>query len=432
MLLMEASLKTLDRAAAWKSYESVRRFTEELCEGLIPEDFVVQSMTDASPTKWHLAHTSWFYETFLLRELLADYQPLNPLYTFLFNSYYNAVGKMHERPKRGLLSRPSVDEVFQYRRHVDQAMRTLIQDASEDVLEKMTPVLLLGLNHEQQHQELILTDIKHVLAQNPLKPVFSTAPQTGRSEPPPADWIHYPGGIVDIGNDGEGFIFDNEGPRSRHFLEPFALSRTLVTCGEYLRFMEDGGYSRPEFWLSDGWALVQAEKWEAPLYWERSEDGWSAFTLHGMRPVDPGEPVCHVSYYEADAYAAWAGASLPTEAQWESAASAVPVEGNFVESRRYHPAPLAETLAAEHAPGRPLQMFGDVWEWTRSAYLPYHGYKPPAGAIGEYNGKFMSGQMTLRGGSCATSRSHIRLTYRNFFRPHHRWQFMGFRLVQDQ
>ncbi|MCC6484484.1 MAG: ergothioneine biosynthesis protein EgtB [Armatimonadetes bacterium] len=426
MVSTEASLETIDRTALWQSYQDVRRFTEDLCATLIPEDFVVQSMTDVSPTKWHLAHTSWFFETFLLSRLQADYKPINPLYTFLFNSYYNAVGKMHARPRRGLLSRPSVKEVFEYRRHVDEGMDRLIHSAGEETAATIKPVLMLGLNHEQQHQELLLTDIKHVLAQNPLKPVYRPAQNTPETQTQPLQWIHYPGGIVEIGNDGQEFIFDNEGPRHREFLEPFALASRLVSCGEFLEFIEDSGYHRPELWLSDGWSLVQQENWEAPLYWEKVDGEWQVFTLHGMQPVRHSEPVCHVSYYEADAYAAWAGASLPSEAQWETAAAVLEIEGNFVESGLLHPEPPQEADK-----DYPEQMYGDVWEWTRSGYLPYHGYKPPPGAIGEYNGKFMSGQMVLRGGSCATSGSHIRSTYRNFFRPQNQWQFMGIRLAQD-
>lgn len=419
-----------------EQYGQVRRFSEELCQPLATEDYVVQSMPDVSPTKWHLAHVSWFFETFLLKPNQSDYTSPNPLYNYLFNSYYNAIGERHARPRRGLLTRPTVEETYQYRHYVDQHMLEMLEGAAEEQMAKLAPVLVLGLHHEQQHQELILTDLKHVLSCNPLRPIYiDQSKSRPASNPVPAlEWISFQEGVYWIGREGEGFsaqdfFFDNEGPRHRQFVQPFQLASRLVTNGEYLEFMEDKGYSRPEFWLSDGWYTVQAEGWQAPQYWEKREGKWWSFTLAGMREVDPSEPVTHVSYYEAEAFAHWAGARLPTEAEWEIAAASLPAEklkeGNFVESGLFHPAPLGTTQAGELC-----QMYGDVWEWTQSAYLPYPGFKPAAGAIGEYNGKFMNNQYVLRGGSCATSLSHIRPTYRNFFPPHARWQFSGLRLAK--
>ena len=412
-----------------KRYQIVRELTETLCKPLATEDYVIQSMPDVSPTKWHLAHTSWFFETFILNKVNKHYKSLHPQYNYLFNSYYVQVGKRHFRPERGLLSRPTVEEVYSYRHHVDQHMLEFLEKANQAHMEEIAPVIEIGLNHEQQHQELILTDIKHVFSVNPLHPVYlhikhdSPRPFTI----PEVRWVQFPEGVYWIGHDGNGFVFDNESPSHKVYLNSFKLSSRLVTNREYLAFIEDGSYERPELWLSDGWYTVEANDWKAPLYWEKGDRHWWYFTLSGMREVDLDEPVTHVSYYEADAYARWKGVRLPSESEWEIASSKLPIEGNFVESANFHP----HALDLELRDGDLLQMFGDVWEWTQSPYIPYPGFKTLPGALGEYNGKFMSNQMVLRGGSCATSISHIRKTYRNFFPPHVRWQFMGIRLAKN-
>jgi ergothioneine biosynthesis protein EgtB len=404
----------------------VRAWTERLCAPLEPEDYVIQSMPDASPAKWHLAHTSWFFETFLLQPRLPGYRPFRPEFGFLFNSYYNAVGPRWPRSQRGLLSRPTVEEVYQYRAHVDAAMGDLL-DRQHAAPPELEAVVMLGLNHEQQHQELLLTDIKHALAANPLRPAYrDAAPVEGR--PAPAlDWLSFPEGVRWIGHEGAGFAFDNEGPRHRVFLDGFRLANRLVTNEEYLAFMADDGYRRAELWLSDGWAACQADGWCMPLYWEPQGCEWLVQTLSGPRLLDAAEPVCHVSYYEADAYARWARARLPTEAEWEAAAAVAPPAGHFAESEHWHP---VGRLAADDD-GPLVQRYGAVWQWTASPYSAYPGYRPAAGALGEYNGKFMCNQVVLRGASCATPRSHARLTYRNFFPPDARWQFAGIMLAGD-
>jgi ergothioneine biosynthesis protein EgtB len=407
-------------------FRQIRDFTTRLCRGLEPEDCVVQSMPDVSPTKWHLAHTSWFFETFVLKVWMSDYRPAIPQYAYLFNSYYNAAGDMHRRDLRGLISRPTVAETYRYRASIDECVIDLIENADDELLDEIEPVLILGFHHEQQHQELLVTDIKHVFAQNPLYPVFEDL-DTSRewSEITPMHFIDFEEAIVSIGHDGAGFSYDNEGPQHRALVSAFSLGSRLVTNGEYLAFIQAGAYQRSEFWLSLGWTVVNEQRWQAPLYWVQQNGQWWNFTLSGFRPIDESEPVTHVSYFEAEAYANWSGARLPTEFEWERAAADLPIDGNFVETQRFHPAPAS--------PGdRGLtQMFGDVWEWTRSAYLPYPGYRAAPGALGEYNGKFMCNQMVLRGGSCATSRDHIRPTYRNFFQPEKRWQFTGVRLARD-
>jgi len=410
-----------------EQYQKVRGFTEQLCEPLVTEDYVIQSMPDVSPTKWHIAHVTWFWETFLLSPALPGYKSLHPQYAYLFNSYYNTLGQRHCRPKRGLISRPTVKETYAYRRYVDEHVLDLLEKLDEGRLTALAPIMTLGLHHEQQHQELMLTDIKHVLSCNPLYPSYVDRVPTGISSVPPLEWVSFPEGVYWIGHEGEGFAFDNEEPRHRQFVQSFQLASRLVTNGEYLAFMEDGGYENPLLWLSEGWATVQEEEWTAPLYWEKRDGRWWMMTLSGLREVDPAEPVCHVSYFEADAYARWADARLPTEAEWEVAAQDLPVEGNFVESGLYHPAPLN----ASTTNGKLAQMYGDVWEWTQSSYAPYPNFKPGPGAIGEYNGKFMCNQYVLRGGSCATSLSHIRSTYRNFFPANAQWQFMGIRLAKE-
>jgi ergothioneine biosynthesis protein EgtB len=408
-------------------YAAVRGFTERLCEPLVVEDFVVQSMPDVSPTKWHLAHTSWFFETFVLKPHHPGYRELDPAYAFLFNSYYTQVGPRHCRPQRGYLSRPTVEQVFRYRRHVDEAMQGMLSGAAPAAMDLAGPLIEVGLNHEQQHQELMLTDLKHVFSVNPLRPAYHERSRPDDAAPAGAlEWIPFSGGLHEIGHPGEAFAFDNETPRHRVYLEPFALASRLVTNAEYLAFVEDGGYTRPELWLSMGWDEAQGNGWSEPFYWEASEDGWSTFTLEGLRPLDPAEPVTHLTYFEADAFARWAGERLPTEAEWEVAAATVPVRGNLAESGRFHPAPAPRTEG-----GTLEQMYGDVWEWTQSPYSPYPGYRPAAGALGEYNGKFMCNQFVLRGGSCATPETHIRPTYRNFFPPDAAWQFSGLRLARD-
>ena len=385
-------------------------------------------MADVSPTKWHLAHTSWFFETFVVKTWVPGYRSEVPQYAYLFNSYYNAAGDMHRRDLRGLISRPTVAETYRFRDSIDQCVRQLLNDADQALLAEIEPILVLGLNHEQQHQELLLTDIKHVLAQNPLYPVFrDAAPETEIAPVPAQHFIEFDEATVTIGHDGAGFSYDNEGPRHRALVPAFSLSTRPITNGEYLAFMEADGYTRPEFWLSLGWTTINEQRWRAPLYWSERDGKWWNFTLSGFRPVAEAEPVTHISYFEADAYANWAGARLPTEFEWERAAADLPIAGNFVDDERFHPG------AAPSGPNsnRLSQMFGDVWEWTRSAYLPYPGYRAGPGALGEYNGKFMCNQMVLRGGSCATSRDHIRATYRNFFQPEKRWQFTGLRLARD-
>jgi ergothioneine biosynthesis protein EgtB len=406
-------------------YRNVRATSESLARPLAPEDQVVQSMPDASPTKWHLAHTSWFFETFVLRPHAGGYVPLDERYAPLFNSYYHAAGARLPRPERGLLSRPTVAEVLAYRRHVDGAVESLLLEQRPFAAE-LAFRLELGLAHEEQHQELLLTDVKHVLALNPLEPAYAAAEasQSPAGEPSPLSWIAFDGGLVEIGHAGGSFAFDNESPRHRRWCEPFELASRPVTCGEYLEFLEAGGYARAELWLSDGWDVRQRAGWEAPLYWKRAGTGWRIVTLRGGRALDPAEPVAHVSYYEADAFARWAGARLPLEEEWEHAAAAAPVAGNLLEGRRFHPAPAASR------PGL-AQLFGDVWEWTASPYAPYPGFQPFAGALGEYNGKFMSNRYVLRGGSCATPRRHLRASYRNFFGPEARWQFSGLRLARS-
>jgi ergothioneine biosynthesis protein EgtB len=404
-------------------FTAVRAASERLAAPLSPEDATAQSMADASPVKWHLAHTSWFFETFLLEER-PGYRPLDEAYRVLFNSYYQTVGDQYSRPERGMITRPGLDEIRTYRAHVDEACLELLE---RDALSQHERALLaLGLHHEQQHQELILTDLKHLFAKNPLHPVYRARTPEPGAAPPALRWQEFPGGLREIGQTGKGFAFDNEGPRHRVFVHGFALASRLVTNGEYLDFMADDGYTRPELWLADGFATMQERKWHAPLYWQQRDGGWRHFTLHGLCDVDPHEPVTHVSAYEADAYARWAKARLPTEAEWEVAAGDVPIDGNFVERGSLHPEPLGSADG-----GALAQLFGDVWEWTGSAYAPYPGYRPPAGAIGEYNGKFMANQLVLRGGSCATPLSHIRPSYRNFFYPDARWQFSGIRLARD-
>lgn len=397
----------------------IRRQTLALCAGLSGEDLQVQSMPDASPGKWHLAHTTWFFEQFVLGHDQA-YRSPNPDWYYLFNSYYESVGPMHARPQRGLLTRPSLDEICDYRARIDDAIG---ESLASDIDATLAARIELGLHHEQQHQELLLTDIKHAFWCNPLRPAYREASIKRESRTSPMRFLPGQQGPVDIGYEGDGFAYDNETPRHTTWLSAHALANRLVTNEEYLAFVRDGGYQEAGLWLSDGWATLQREGWQRPLYWQ--EDLSSEFTLAGVRALDPHAPVCHISYFEADAFARWAGARLPTEAEWEDAAARLPIHGNFQDGQRFHPSavPPGEGL---------LQMYGDVWEWTASPYVSYPGFKPLPGALGEYNGKFMNGQWVLRGGSCATPRDHIRASYRNFFPPHARWQFAGIRLGQDR
>jgi ergothioneine biosynthesis protein EgtB len=399
-------------------YAQVRGCSIALTSGLSAEDMQIQSMPDASPGKWNLAHTTWFFEQFVLGQD-SRYRPYNADWHYLFNSYYQSVGPMHARPQRGLLSRPALADVLAYRRYVDDALQELL---TGDVPAAVLATIELGLHHEQQHQELLLTDIQHALSCNPLKPAYNTIVEAASTSSAPMTFIPGHDGLVHIGHAGGGFAFDNEGPRHRVWLEPHALANRPVSNAEYLSFIHDGGYREPTLWLSEGWATVQREQWQRPMYW--LDDLASAFTLHGVRPLDPHAPVCHLSYYEADAFARWAGARLPTEAEWEHAAEHVPIEGNLLDR--------APRLPRAVSGDGLLHMYGDVWEWTSSAYSSYPGFKTLPGALGEYNGKFMSGQMVLRGGSLATPRDHIRSSYRNFFPPDARWQFMGLRLAQDR
>jgi ergothioneine biosynthesis protein EgtB len=378
-----------------KRFVGVRTYTEQLAEPLSAEDQTVQSMPDASPTKWHLAHTTWFFETFVLKPHARDYRAFDPAYEYLFNSYYEAVGPRHPRPQRGMITRPGVAEVMAYRQHVTDAMAALLVSGNNEV----DAIVELGLHHEQQHQELILMDAKHLLSLNPLKPAYrAAAPSTSVAKP--LAWRDFEGGLIEIGHGGRDFAFDNEGPRHRSWLDPFALASRPTSSGEYLAFIEDGGYQRPEFWLSAGWDCVNQRGWKAPLYWQEDGGSWRVFTLSGLQPLDPAEPVCHVSAFEAAAFAKWAGKRLPRESEWEAGASA-------------------------------LDDTGIIWEWTASPYVAYPGYREPAGAIGEYNGKFMANQMVLRGGCSATPAGHVRPTYRNFFPPDARWMFGGIRLAED-
>jgi ergothioneine biosynthesis protein EgtB len=424
-----------DPAAIVQRFDEVRAHTERLAAPLSPEDQTVQSMPDVSPTKWHRAHVTWFFETFLLADHEVGFAPFQDRYWFLFNSYYETLGPRYSRPDRGLITRPGVHEVGDYRANVDDRVRDLVTRLDHGTLDKLAPTIELGFHHEQQHQELLLMDIKHVLSRNPLQPVYAGAPPPP-SEPDELGWVEVEGGLVEIGHDpvAEGaaaFCFDNELPRHRQWLEPYRLADRLVTNGEWLEFMADGGYRRHELWLSDGWARVNGESWRAPLYWTEHDGTWLEHTLHGTWPVDPGAPVCHVSFYEADAYATWAGKRLPTEGEWEhavvsTAASSAEVPdagGPRSPDTSYHP------RAAGPATGGLRQVHGECWEWTQSAYHPYPGFHPPAGAIGEYNGKFMSNQMVLRGGCALTPPGHARTTYRNFFPHHSRWAVSGVRLA---
>ena len=408
----------------WQRYQRVRAASERLCQPLEAEDYVVQSMQDVSPPKWHLAHVTWFFEAFVLQPFLPGYRPLDERYDHLFNSYYKTHGTPFERARRGLLSRPTVREVYAYRRHVDLAMAQLLDQRDVELADEVLQRIALGLEHEQQHQELLLMDIKHILAQNPLRPVYRHDLKPGGAAASELRWIEFPAGLRQVGHAGEDFAFDCERPRHRVFVEAFQLASRPVSNGEYLEFIRDGGYRSTALWLADGWDHIQRAGWQAPLYWLREGDDWLELTLGGPRELDLDAPVCHLSYFEAEAFATWAQARLPREEEWEVAAQDEPLRGNFVENDHLQP------VAAGAGDGL-QQLYGDVWEWTASAYRPYPGFRPLGGSLGEYNGKFMSGQMVLRGGCCATPEDHVRPTYRNFFYPTMRWQFSGLRLAKE-
>jgi len=419
-----SSISLTNPSEAQRAYQEIRKASEDICQPLAIEDMGIQSMNDVSPPKWHLAHTSWFFETFVLKKALAGYQAFHPQFNYLFNSYYQGMGEHHPRPQRGLISRPTFQEVLQYRNFVDEKMMTLLQEMKS--WPDMSHIIEIGLHHEKQHQELLLTDIKHILYTNPLHPVYQKSDNFLPQTLPPLDWVEFTEGLIEIGYHGIGFSYDNEGPRHKRFLEAFQLSNRLITNGEYLEFVESDGYTNPLLWLSDGWDRVQKDQWLSPLYWEKRGGQWWHFTLSGMRLLCSEAPVSHLSYYEAEAYARWQQKRLPTEIEWEYAASFLPnLSGNFLDSHSLQPLPANPKQAKKLQ-----QMFGDVWEWTQSPYSPYPRFQPTLGALGEYNGKFMCNQMVLRGGSCYTPAHHIRNTYRNFFPPHSRWQCSGFRLAE--
>ena len=409
----------LGREALAVAYRSVRDGSEQICAQLATDDYQLQSITETSPPKWHIAHVTWFFEAFVLSHFDPGYRPYHPRFSYLFNSYYETVGSMQPRAQRGMLSRPTVEEVYRYRASVDEQLLALMATVAEAQWADLAFRVTLGLNHEQQHQELLLMDIKHNLSVNPLRPAYNADLQTSQAQAAPLNWRERPGGIREIGYAGDGFAFDNETPRHRVLLQEHRLASRLITNGEYLAFMADEAYQRPELWLGDGWYLLQRQGWTQPLYWERIEGDWWQYTLGGMRKLNPDEPVCHVSFYEAEAYARWAGKRLPTEAELEIMLLEQPQQGNFLDHDYLHPMP---------GDG---QWYGDVWEWTASPYTAYPGFKPLAGSMGEYNGKFMCNQMVLRGGCCVTPPGHVRANYRNFYYPHDRWPFTGLRLAED-
>lgn len=417
---------TIDPIALTDRFQAIRRYTESLCERLDPEDCVAQSMGDTSPTKWHLAHSTWFFETFVLMEQIPSYSAFDPKFGFLFNSYYNAAGERHPRLQRGLLTRPTLVQIHEYRAHVDEQLSALLSLDRQDTAIETHRAIEIGLHHEQQHQELILTDIKHLFSQNALLPAYRPSLGVSNGSTEELGWIDVSEGVHTIGYEGVGFCYDNEAPAHRVFIEPCQIADRLISNDEYRAFIADGGYRNPDLWLDVGWTKVQREGWRAPLYWRGGPDGYTEFTLAGERELCGAEPVCHVSYLEADAFARWAGARLPTEAEWEVACGSRPVEGNFVDSGRLHPATAGERNGNESR-----QFFGDLWEWTCSGYSAYPGYRPGPGILGEYNGKFMCDQFVLRGGSCASSQTHLRSTYRNFFYAPDRWQFTGIRLAKE-
>jgi len=405
-------------------FQQVRQQSEQLCVPLEIEDYCIQAAAFASPPKWHLAHTSWFYETLLLKPYLQGYREYAPEFALLFNSYYDTIGAYHPRPERGLLSRPTVQEVYRYRAFIDEHMATLLSDIGHPQYAEIEHRTRLGMNHEQQHQELFLTDLKYNFAYNPLKPAYDELPAPIQTEALPLAWLSFDGGLQSIGHQGDTFYYDNETPRHQVYVNDYRLASRPVTNAEFMEFIDDGGYGNPDLWLSDAWKSVRQKGLQAPLYWQQVDGQWRHMTLGGVRPVNPHAPASHITYFEASAYARWANKRLPSEAEWELAAATVPIEGNFVEDGYLQPVASPQDTPLQ-------QMFGDVWEWTQSPYVPYPGYRQEHGPLGEYNGKFMSSQMVLRGGSCATPGGHIRSTYRNFFYPHEGWQFSGFRLAED-
>ena len=429
MTIFAREVNTEVQAELLARYQRIRSETERLADPLSAEDMQLQSMADASPTKWHLAHTSWFFETFILRDYLPGYQPFDPAFHQLFNSYYNSLGTPFSRPRRGMLSRPDLETVFAYRRSINQAMKRLLEGPPVDA--GTLDLLLLGLNHEQQHQELLLTDIKHAFSLNPTFPAYTDSndeDDEAENVAAPLQWLDIPGGTYRIGSEGEHFFFDNESPAHQQLLQDFQIASRLITNGEYAEFIEDGGYREPRLWLSDGWAQLQQQQQLQPIYWRKRAGQWCQFTLSGLQPLNPNDPACHINFYEADAYATWAGKRLPTEYEWEAAAYLLRqpnqlAAANLLEKRSYQPLPA---VSGQN------QFLGDLWEWTSSAYLPYPRFKASAGAVGEYNGKFMCNQKVLRGGSCITPSDHIRMSYRNFFYPHQSWQFSGIRLAGDE
>ncbi len=409
-----------------KRYQQIRAFSEQIVTPLKPEDYVIQSVTDVSPPKWHLAHTTWFFETFILIPYHGSYECFNETYDYLFNSYYETHGKPYPRHKRGLLSRPSVKEIIQYRTYVDENMVSFFDRCEEGILQEITPIMELGLQHEQQHQELLITDIKYNFSINPLNPVYHEKVAVSGSDLPDLEWHSFEEGIVETGHPGEGFSFDNERPVHKSWLDAYTLANRPVTNGEFINFVEDGGYQEPSYWLSEGWSNIKEAQWQAPLYWEKVDGNWYTFTLSGMKKVERNEPVTHISFFEADAFARWSGNRLPTETEWEYAMKQVTVKGNFADNRIFHP------NFDYTSDNQMYKVFGDVWEWTSSPYTHYPRSKPLDGTLGEYNAKFMCNQMVLRGGSCATQSTHVRHTYRNFFHPDKRWQFSGIRLARNE
>lgn len=405
-------------------FKKVRAFTETITDPLEIEDFVIQVTENASPAKWHLAHTTWFFETFLLEKELEDYDPIHPQYSYLFNSYYLQTGVPHCRARRGNISRPTVKQVFEYRESIDSHIEKLIKNATDEQFEKWGPIIEIGIHHEQQHQELLMTDLKYMFSQNPLDIAYKEVERPHVKSVPELSWTSFGEGVYEVGHEGNDFGYDNEFPRHKTYIHDFELANRLVTNAEFIEFIESGAYKEPKWWLDEGFSTVRDDGWNAPLYWEKKNGEWWQFTLSGMRKVDPNEPVTHVSYFEADAYARWKGHRLPTEQEWEVSAQNTDISGSFTDQGYLHP------IAQQNAEDDLQQMFGEVWQWTQSSYAPYPGYKPLPGALGEYNGKFMCNQYVLRGGSCATSRSHFRKSYRNFFHANERWQFNGIRLAR--
>ncbi|HMB97632.1 MAG TPA: ergothioneine biosynthesis protein EgtB [Balneolaceae bacterium] len=407
-----------------EKFRKVRSFTEEITEPLEIEDYVVQVTKNASPAKWHLAHTTWFFETFLLEKELDDYDPVHPQYSYLFNSYYLQTGVPHCRARRGNISRPTVKQVYEYRKSINESVQKLLSSATESQYQKWGPIVEIGIHHERQHQELLLTDLKYMFSQNPLNPVYKSVDRPKIKSLPEISWVPFKEGVYKIGHNGKGFGYDNEFPRHKTYIHDFELADRLVTNGEFMEFIESGAYSETKWWLDEGYSTVRDENWNAPLQWREIDGEWHQFTLSGLEKIDPNDPVTHVSYFEADAYARWKGYRLPTEQEWEVAAETLDIEGSFADAGHLHP------MALQSENEGLKQMFGEAWQWTQSSYSPYPGYQPLPGALGEYNGKFMCNQYVLRGGSCATSKSHYRKTYRNFFYADERWQFTGIRLAK--